>query len=83
MVGIVFHRAVFCGTMTGLANKPHQESRAVIAGHSETDGVAFAIAGEARTFRGVPEIAEFMEVLARGLRAFMAWGGTMTVPTTA
>jgi hypothetical protein len=55
----------------------------VIAGHREADGIAIALAWQTRTFRGVPQITEFVKFFVGGLRAFVAWGGTMTVPTTA
>jgi hypothetical protein len=55
---LVFHRAVVCRAMAGLAHKPHQQSRTVIAGNREADSIAIAIDGQTRTFRGVAQIAK-------------------------
>jgi hypothetical protein len=66
--------------MARLAHKPQKQSRTLVAGHRKANGIAVAFYGQARTFRGVSQIAKFVKFLLRRLSTFVTWSGAMTVP---
>lgn len=70
-----------CRTMSGLIDKPEQEASTAIVCHGKAHGVAGTFLRKPRTAYGVAQIAKLAQFVLSGFSAFVAWSGTVSLPT--